>query len=175
MRWLGERAIKTFRIEDADGERSSLNMSAASAAMLSIFGRGGIDDLDRLLTLIKEYKQFSIMRVGRVSSASMTGGRRCHRHPRTLRQQFSDRRLAREEPLLHRRAGAAGADWPLITTAVKQVPTSEHHRVLRRTPPRADIMYAGGTREGCANLSMSFVDRQGREGWEVIAVSFRQP
>lgn len=63
----GERAIKTFRVEPVDGKL--FDHECGQCAMLSIFGRGESMISIASSPLIREYKQFSIMKVGRVSSA----------------------------------------------------------------------------------------------------------
>src|SRR3972149_6467038 len=63
----GERSIKTFRVEPVDGKL--FDHECGQCAMLSIFGRGESMISIGSSPLIREYKQFSIMRVGRVSSA----------------------------------------------------------------------------------------------------------
>jgi len=63
----GERAIKTYRLEPLSG--SVFKYACGQCAMLSIFGRGEVMISIASSPLIKEYIQFSIMRVGRVSVA----------------------------------------------------------------------------------------------------------
>lgn len=63
----GERSIKTFRIEFPNGD--GFQHECGQCAMLSIFGKGESMISIASSPLIKEYKQFSIMRVGRVSAA----------------------------------------------------------------------------------------------------------
>src|SRR4030065_801638 len=63
----GERSIKTFRVEPVDGDL--FEPQCGQCAMLSICGRGESMISIASSPLIKEYKQFSIMRVGKVSSA----------------------------------------------------------------------------------------------------------
>jgi sulfhydrogenase subunit gamma (sulfur reductase) len=63
----GERAIKTFRLEFIEGE--GFSHQCGQCAMLSIFGRGESMISIASSPLIREYKQFSIMRAGRVTSA----------------------------------------------------------------------------------------------------------
>jgi sulfhydrogenase subunit gamma (sulfur reductase) len=63
----GERAIKTFRLAPLEGEW--FTHRCGQCAMLSVFGRG--ESLISIASspLIGDYKQFSIMRAGRVTSA----------------------------------------------------------------------------------------------------------
>jgi NAD(P)H-flavin reductase len=66
----GERAIKTFRLEfiDSDG----FDHECGQCAMLSVFGRGESMISIASSPLVSGYKQFSIMRAGRVTSAFHT-------------------------------------------------------------------------------------------------------
>jgi NAD(P)H-flavin reductase len=63
----GERSIKTFRLEfiDSDG----FDHECGQCAMLSVFGRGESMISIASSPLVTDYKQFSIMRAGRVTSA----------------------------------------------------------------------------------------------------------
>ncbi|MBK1730694.1 FAD/NAD(P)-binding protein [Thiococcus pfennigii] len=63
----GARAIKTFQVEFPDSE--GFEHDCGQCAMLSIFGRGESMISIASSPLVKEYKQFSIMRMGRVTSA----------------------------------------------------------------------------------------------------------
>src|SRR3989304_8613107 len=63
----GERSIKPFRVEPVDGKL--FDHECGQCAMLSIFGRGESMISIASSPLIREYKQFSIMRVGRGSAA----------------------------------------------------------------------------------------------------------
>jgi NAD(P)H-flavin reductase len=63
----GARAIKTFRVEFANGD--GFDHKCGQCAMLSIFGKGESMISIASSPLIKEYKQFSIMKVGRVTTA----------------------------------------------------------------------------------------------------------
>ncbi len=62
----GERAIKTFRLEFIAGD--GFSHKCGQCAMLSIFGRGEAMISIASSPLIHDYKQFSIMRAGRVTS-----------------------------------------------------------------------------------------------------------
>ena len=64
----GERAIKTFRVELRRTATAS-STTCGQCAMLSVVRRGEMMISIASSPLIKEYKQFSIMRVGRVSTA----------------------------------------------------------------------------------------------------------
>jgi sulfhydrogenase subunit gamma (sulfur reductase) len=63
----GARAIKTFRVEFANGD--GFEHECGQCAMISVFGKGESMISIASAPLIKEYKQFSIMRTGRVTTA----------------------------------------------------------------------------------------------------------
>jgi len=63
----GARAIKTFQVEFPDGD--AFEHQCGQCAMLSVFGRGESMISIASSPLVKEYKQFSIMKMGRVTSA----------------------------------------------------------------------------------------------------------
>src|SRR3970040_2466708 len=63
----GERSIKTFRVEPVDGKL--FDHEGGQCAMLSIFGRGESMLSIASSPLIREYKHYSIMRMGRMSPA----------------------------------------------------------------------------------------------------------
>ncbi|BCB25742.1 hydrogenase [Sulfurimicrobium lacus] len=63
----GERAIKTYHVEPLDS--AGFEHACGQCAMLSIFGRGEMMISIASSPLVKEYKQFTIMRTGRVSLA----------------------------------------------------------------------------------------------------------
>ena len=63
----GQRAIKTFRIEFLDGD--GFDHDCGQCAMISVFGKGEMMISIASAPAVKDYKQFSIMRVGRVTTA----------------------------------------------------------------------------------------------------------
>ncbi len=63
----GPRAIKTFRVEFLDG--GGFAHECGQCAMISVFGKGESMISIASAPSIKDYKQFSIMRVGRVTAA----------------------------------------------------------------------------------------------------------
>ncbi|MDP6065718.1 MAG: FAD/NAD(P)-binding protein [Alphaproteobacteria bacterium] len=63
----GNRAIKTFQVTFADGD--GFEHACGQCAMLSVFGKGEMMISIASSPLIEDYKQFSVMRVGRVTSA----------------------------------------------------------------------------------------------------------
>ncbi len=63
----GARAIKTFRVEFLDGD--GFEHDCGQCAMISVFGKGESMISIASAPMIKDYKQFSIMRTGRVTTA----------------------------------------------------------------------------------------------------------
>lgn len=63
----GARAIKTFLVEFPDGD--GFDHECGQCAMISVFGKGESMISIASAPMIKEYKQFSIMRTGRVTTA----------------------------------------------------------------------------------------------------------
>src|SRR3989338_4645473 len=139
----GERSIKTFRVEPVYGKL--FDHECGQCAMLSIFGRGESMISIASSPLIREYKQFSIMRVGRVSSAFhdlAVGDVIGIRGPYGNDFQIDDWRGKN----LYFIGGGCGLApiWPLITTAVAQRADFKNITVFYggRTP--RDIMYPAG-------------------------------
>lgn len=64
---VGARAIKTFKVEFPNGD--GFDHDCGQCAMLSIFGKGESMISIASSPLVKDYKQFSIMKMGRVTTA----------------------------------------------------------------------------------------------------------
>lgn len=63
----GPRGIRTYRVDFPDGD--GFEHECGQCAMISVFGKGEVMISIASSPLIKEYKQFSIMRVGKVTTA----------------------------------------------------------------------------------------------------------
>ncbi|MGO9004580.1 MAG: FAD/NAD(P)-binding protein [Beijerinckiaceae bacterium] len=63
----GARAIKTFRIEFHNGD--GFEHQCGQCAMLSVFGKGEVMISIASAPAVQQYKQFSIMKMGRVTAA----------------------------------------------------------------------------------------------------------
>ncbi len=63
----GARAIKTYRVEFLDGD--GFAHDCGQCAMLSVFGKGEVMISIASAPMVTDYKQFSIMKVGRVTTA----------------------------------------------------------------------------------------------------------
>jgi sulfhydrogenase subunit gamma (sulfur reductase) len=162
----GERSIKTFRVEPVEG--TMFEHECGQCAMLSIFGRGEMMISIASSPLIKEYKQFSIMRVGRVSSAfhelevgDVIGVRGPYGNSFPLDDW-------RGKNLVFIGGGVGLAPiWPLITTAVAQRADFKKIIVFYGARSPRDLMY----KEELERLRDNGVDVQlsvdkAEEGWE---------
>ena len=161
---VGERAIKTFRVEPVNGE--IFEHECGQCAMLSIFGRGEMMISIASSPLIKEYKQFSIMRVGRVSAAfhelevgDVIGVRGPYGNSFPL-----DDLKGKNLVFIGGGVGLAPI-WPLITTAVAQRADFKKITVFYGARSPRDLMYKTELERlrDDADVHLS-VDR-GEEGW----------
>jgi len=161
---VGERAIKTFRVEPVNG--GGFEHECGQCAMLSIFGRGEMMISIASSPLIKEYKQFSIMRVGRVSAAfhelevgDVIGVRGPYGNSFPL-DDWKGKNLV----FIGGGVGLAPI-WPLITTAVAQRADFKKITVFYGARSPRDLMYKMELERlrDDADVHLS-VDR-GEEGW----------
>jgi NAD(P)H-flavin reductase len=136
----GERSIKTFRVEPVDG--GSFEHDCGQCAMLSLFGRGEMMISIASSPLIKEYKQFSIMRVGRVSAAFHeleVGEVIGIRGPYGNSFPIDD---WRGKNLVFIGGGVGLAPiWPVITTALAQRANFKNISVFYGARSPSDLMY----------------------------------
>jgi len=160
----GERAIKTFRVEPVNGD--SFVHNCGQCAMLSVFGRGEMMISIASSPLITEYKQFSVMRVGRVSAAIHeleVGDVIGIRGPYGNSFPIDD---WRGKNLVFIGGGVGLAPiWPLITTAVAQRADFKNITVFYGARSPRDLMYRAELERlrGDADIQLS-VDRA-EEGW----------
>ncbi len=161
----GERAIRTFRIEPVEGE--IFEHTCGQCAMLSLFGRGEMMISIASSPLIKEYKQFSIMRVGRVSSAFHeleVGDIVGIRGPYGNSFPVDD---WRGKNLVFIGGGVGLAPiWPVITTALSQRDDFKNISVFYGARSPSDLMYKAELdhMRGNADIQLS-VDRA-EPGWK---------
>ena len=160
----GERAIKTFRVEFPNGD--GWEHECGQCAMLSIYGRGESMISIASSPLIKEYKQFSIMRVGRVTTAFhelQVGDTIGIRGPYGNSFPIND---WKGKNLIFIGGGCGLAPiWPVITTAVAQRKDFGEITVFYGGRSPRDIMYARELEKlrDVADVHLS-VDKQ-EEGW----------
>ncbi|HLY95847.1 MAG TPA: hypothetical protein VKO66_01420, partial [Sideroxyarcus sp.] len=136
----GERAIKTFRVEPVNG--GGFEHTCGQCAMLSAFGRGEMMISIASSPLIKEYKQFSIMRVGRVSATFHeleVGDVIGIRGPYGNSFPIDD---WRGKNLVFIGGGVGLAPiWPVITTALAQRANFKNITVFYGARSPSDLMY----------------------------------
>ena len=161
----GERAIKTFRVEPVDGK--FFDHECGQCAMLSIFGRGESMISIASSPLIKEYKQFSIMRVGRVSSTfhelevgDVIGIRGAYGNSFPLDDW-------RGKNLVFVGGGVGLAPiWPLITTAVAQRNDFKKITVFYGARSSRDIMYRNELEKLRDSVDVQLSIDKPEEGWD---------
>ena len=161
----GERAIKTFRIEPVEG--SVFQHDCGQCAMLSVFGRGEMMISIASSPLIREYKQFSVMRVGRVSAAfhelevgDVIGIRGPYGNSFPVDEW-------RGKNLIFIGGGVGLAPiWPVITTATAQRADFRDITVFYGARSPRDLMYKAELEKlrGEARVHLS-VDRA-EDGWK---------
>ncbi len=161
---LGGRAIKTFRVEFPDGD--GFDHECGQCAMLSVFGKGEAMISIASSPLVKDYKQFSIMRMGRVTTAFhdlQVGDSIGIRGPYGNRfplDQWKGRNLV----FIGGGVGLAPI-WPVIQTAVAQRQDFGRITVFYGARTSKDIMYRADFEElkSAADVQLS-VDAP-EEGW----------
>ncbi len=160
----GERSIKTFRVEPVDGKL--FDHECGQCAMLSIFGRGESMISIASSPLIREYKQFSIMRVGRVSSAFHeleVGDVIGIRGPYGNSFPVDDWRGKN----LYFIGGGCGLApiWPVITTAVAQRANFKNITVFYGGRTSRDIMYRAELEKLRESVDVHLSIDKAEEGW----------
>jgi NAD(P)H-flavin reductase len=161
----GARAIKTFRIEFLDGQ--GFEHECGQCAMLSVFGKGEVMISIASSPLIKEYKQFSIMRVGKVTMAlhdlkvgDIVGVRGPYGNAFPV-NDWKGKNLI----LIGGGCGLAPI-WPIIQTAVANRQDFGEITVFYGGRSSRDIMYRNELEKlrGVADVHLSIDSPE--EGWE---------
>lgn len=161
----GARAIKTFRVEFLDGK--GFDHECGQCAMLSVFGKGEMMISIASAPAVKDYKQFSIMKTGRVTTAihSMQVGDVIGiRGPYGNKFPVADWK-GRNLYFIGGGCGLAPI-WPVIQTAVANPADFGTINVFYGGRSSRDIMYRTELEKlrGVANVHLS-IDAQ-EEGWE---------
>jgi sulfhydrogenase subunit gamma (sulfur reductase) len=136
----GARAIKTFKVEFADGD--GFDHECGQCAMLSIFGKGESMISIASSPLVKGYKQFSIMKMGRVTTAfhdAKVGDLIGIRGPYGNRFPLDDWK-GRDLVFIGGGVGLAPV-WPVIQTAVARRQEFGRITVFYGARTSRDIMY----------------------------------
>jgi len=161
----GARAIKTFQVElPADG---GFGHAPGQCAMLSIFGRGESMISIASSPLIEEYKQFSIMKMGRVTSAfhdarvgDYIGVRGPYGNGFPL-EEWKGRNLL----FIGGGVGLAPI-WGVIQTAVTQSADYGDISVFYGSRTSADIMYRSDLEELREQADVQLSIDTPEEGWQ---------
>ncbi len=162
---VGARAIKTFQVEFPDGDM--FEHECGQCAMISVFGKGEMMISIASSPLVKDYKQFSIMRVGKVTTAihaMKVGDVIGVRGPYGNKFPVND---WKGKNLVFIGGGCGLAPiWPIIQTAVAQRSDFANITVFYGGRSSRDIMYRAELEKlrGVADVHLS-VD-QAEEGWE---------
>lgn len=161
----GARAIKTFRVEFINGD--GFDHECGQCAMISVFGKGESMISIASAPAIKEYKQFSIMRTGRVTTAihdmkvgDVIGVRGPYGNEFPI-NEWKGRNLV----FIGGGVGLAPI-WPVIQTAVANRDDFGKITVFYGSRSSRDIMYASDfeTLRQAAEVNLS-IDAP-EEGWQ---------
>lgn len=161
----GVRAIKTFHVKFIDGP--GFTHECGQCAMISVFGHGESMISIASSPLIEEYKQFSIMRAGRVTSAfhelevgDVIGIRGPYGNSFPIKD-WKDKNLI----FIGGGCGLAPI-WPVIQTAVKDRKNFKQITVFYGGRSSRDIMYRTELDKLREDVDVYLsVDSQ-EEGWE---------
>lgn len=161
----GARAIRTFRVEFPDGD--GFTHECGQCAMLSVFGKGEVMISIASAPHIKEYKQFSIMRVGKVTTAihDLKVG-----DPIGIRGPYGNAFPVNDwkgKNLILIGGGCGLAPiWPIIQTAVVNRQDFGKVTVFYGGRSSRDIMYRNELEKlrGVADVHLSIDNPE--EGWE---------
>ena len=161
----GTRAIKTFRVEFINGD--GFEHDCGQCAMISVFGKGESMISIASAPVVKEYKQFSIMRVGRVTTAihaMKVGDIVGVRGPYGNKFPVNDWK-GRDLVFIGGGVGLAPI-WPVIQTAVANRDDFGKITVFYGARTSRDLMYAADLEKlrGAADVHLS-IDAP-EEGWE---------
>ncbi len=161
----GARAIKTFRVAFENG--GGFEHNCGQCAMISVFGKGESMISIASAPSIKDYKQFSIMRVGRVTTAlhdMRPGDVIGVRGPYGNKFPVNDWK-GRNLVFIGGGCGLAPI-WPVIQTAVANRDDFGKITVFYGGRTSRDIMYAAELEKlrGTADVHLSIDSPE--EGWE---------
>ncbi len=161
----GARAIKTFRVAFENGD--GFEHDCGQCAMISVFGKGESMISIASAPTIKDYKQFSIMRVGRVTTAlhdMRPGDVIGVRGPYGNKFPVNDWR-GRNLVFIGGGCGLAPI-WPVIQTAVANRGDFGKITVYYGGRTSRDIMYAAELQKlrGAADVHLSIDSPE--DGWE---------
>ena len=161
---VGARAIKTFKVEFADGD--GFDHECGQCAMLSIFGKGESMISIASSPLVKDYKQFSIMKMGRVTTAfhdakigDLIGIRGPYGNKFPL-EQWKGKNLV----FIGGGVGLAPI-WPVIQTALANKADYGKVSVFYGARSSADIMYKADFEEMKKTADVQLSIDKAEAGW----------
>jgi sulfhydrogenase subunit gamma (sulfur reductase) len=162
---VGARAIKTFKVEFPDGD--GFEHQCGQCAMLSIFGKGESMISIASSPLVKDYKQFSIMKMGRVTTAFhdvKVGDMVGIRGPYGNQFPLADWK-GRDLVFIGGGVGLAPI-WPVIQTAVAQRQDYGKITVFYGARSSRDIMYKADFErlKASADVQLSIDNKE--DGWQ---------
>ena len=170
----GARGIKTFFVDFPDG--GGFEHDCGQCAMISVFGKGELMISIASAPSVKEYKQFSIMRVGRVTTAihdMKEGDIIGVRGPYGNKFPLNDWK-GRDLVFIGGGVGLAPI-WPVIQTAAANRADFGKITVFYGARTSRDIMYAAELEalRNAADVHLSIDTPE--EGWkEVLRLRSRQ-
>ncbi len=161
----GARAIKTFRVQFVNGD--GFEHEPGQCAMISVFGKGESMISIASAPVIKDYKQFSIMKSGRVTAAihEMKAGDVIGvRGPYGNKFPVSD---WKKRHLVFIGGGCGLAPiWPVIQTAVANRNDFGNITVFYGGRTSRDIMYAAELEKLRGSVDVHLSIDSPEEGWE---------
>ena len=160
----GARGIKTFKVEFADGD--GFEHACGQCAMLSIFGKGESMISIASSPLVKDYKQFSIMKMGRVTTAfhdARVGDLVGIRGPYGNEFPLADWR-GRDLVFIGGGVGLAPI-WPVIQTAVAHRQDYGTITVFYGARSSRDIMYKADFERLKASVDVQLSVDAAEPGW----------
>jgi NAD(P)H-flavin reductase len=161
----GARAIKTFRVEFPEG--GAFDHECGQCAMLSLFGKGEVMISIASAPAVKDYKQFSIMKSGRVTTALhdlKVGDVIGIRGP--YGNQFPlDQWKGRDLIFVGGGVGLAPI-WPVIQTAVANAKDFGKITVFYGARSSRDIMYKADFEELARKAIVQLSVDAAEDGWK---------
>jgi NAD(P)H-flavin reductase len=161
----GARAIKTFRVEFPEG--GAFDHACGQCAMLSLFGKGEVMISIASAPAVKDYKQFSIMKSGRVTTAlhdlkigDVIGIRGPYGNQFPL-----DQWKGRDLIFVGGGVGLAPI-WPVIQTAVANAKDFGKITVFYGARSSRDIMYKADFEELARKAIVQLSVDAAEDGWQ---------
>lgn len=162
---VGSRAIKTFKVEFPNGD--GFEHEPGQCAMLSIFGKGESMISIASSPIIKDYKQFSIMKMGRVTTAfhsAKVGDLIGIRGPYGNKFPLSS---WKGKNLIFIGGGVGLAPiWPVLQTAIARQQDYGKISVFYGARTSKDIMYKADFEKLKSSIDVQLSVDAAEEGWQ---------